>query len=63
MERIYNTLYELLLEQLNEMSVGYDYNLTRLQRMTDIVNAIDFLENGSPTKLEIQQIINLYAER
>lgn len=43
------------------MNIGYDYNLTKLCEMMDLVQAIDYIQNGNPTKKEIIKIINYYG--
>lgn len=43
------------------MNIGYSYDYSQLQKMMDIINAIDYIQNGNPNKREIQKIINLYA--
>lgn len=54
-------LYQLFVVQLMEQNIGYDYNRARLQQMIDIVQMIDYIQNGNPSKREIQKIINIYA--
>lgn len=54
-------LYQLFVAQLMEQNIGYDYNRTRLQQMIDIIQMIDYIQNGNPSKREIQKIINIYA--
>jgi hypothetical protein len=44
-----------------EQNIGYNYNRARLQQMIDIVQMIDYIQNGNPSKKEIQKIINIYA--
>ena len=43
------------------MNIGYDYNLTKLREMVDLVQAIDYIQNGNTTKKEIIKIINYYG--
>lgn len=54
-------LYQLFVVQLMEQNIGYNYNRARLQQMIDIVQMIDYIQNGNPSKKEIQKIINIYA--
>lgn len=54
-------LYQLFVVQLMEQNIGYDYDRARLQQMIDIVQMIDYIQNGNPSKREIQKIINIYA--
>lgn len=43
------------------MNIGYDYNSGKLQEMVDLVQAIDYIQNGNPTRKEIIKIINYYG--
>lgn len=54
-------LYQLFVAELMEQNIGYSYNRTRLQQIMDIVQMIDYIQNGNPSKKEIQKIINIYA--
>jgi hypothetical protein len=54
-------LYQLFVVQLMEQNIGYNYNRASLQQMIDIVQMIDYIQNGNPSKKEIQKIINIYA--
>ncbi len=55
-------LYKLFAVQLMELNIGYEPNIERLQEMMDIVQMIDYIQNGNPSKQEIQKIINIYAQ-
>lgn len=61
MEKLYIKLYKLFTEELLNMNIGYDRNLSKLQEMVDLVQAIDYIQNGNPTKKEIIKIINYYG--
>lgn len=54
-------LYHLFVTELVEQNIGYDCNTNRLQQMMDIIQMIDYIQNGNPSKKEIQKIINIYA--
>jgi hypothetical protein len=43
------------------MNIGYDHNLNNLQYMVDLVQAIDYIQNGNPSKKEIIKIIKYYG--
>ena len=43
------------------MNIGYDYDLDKLQEMLDLVQAIDYIQNGNPNKKEIIKILNYYG--
>lgn len=61
MEKLYIKLYKLFSSELLNMNIGYDYNLDNLQKMIDLVQAIDYIQNGNPTRKEIIKIINYYG--
>lgn len=61
MEKLYIKLYKLFSSELLNMNIGYDYNLNKLQEMVDLVQAIDYIQNGNPTRKEIIKIINYYG--
>lgn len=61
MEKLYIKLYKLFSEELLNINIGYDHNLNKLQEMVDLVQAIDYIQNGNPTKKEIIKIINYYG--
>ena len=62
MEILYKKLYKLFVEELLALNIGYEYNLKRLEAMTMIVHAIDYIEHAHPTNEEILEIINLYEK-
>ena len=61
MEKLYIKLYELFSNELLNMNIGYDHNLDTLRKMVDLVHAIDYIQNGNPTKKEIIKIISYYG--
>ena len=61
MEKLYIKLYKLFSSELLNMNIGYDHNLGKLQEMVDLVQAIDYIQNGNPTRKEIIKIINYYG--
>lgn len=61
MEKLYIKLYKLFSSELLNMNIGYDHNLNKLQEMVDLVQAIDYIQNGNPTRKEIIKIINYYG--
>ena len=61
MEKLYIKLYKLFSSELLNMNIGYDYNLDNLQKMIDLVQAIDYIQNGNSTRKEIIKIINYYG--
>lgn len=61
MERLYIKLYKIFSSELLNMNIGYDYDLDKLQEMLDLVQAIDYIQNGNPNKNEIIKILNYYG--
>lgn len=61
MEKLYIKLYKIFYSELLNMNIGYDYDLDKLQEMLDLVQAIDYIQNGNPNKKEIIKILNYYG--
>ena len=62
MEILYNTLYRLFSNELINLNIGYVFNTKTLFTMNELVNAIDYIENGNPSNDEIIKIIQYYEE-
>ena len=62
MEILYNTLYRLFSNELLNLNIGYEFNARTLSAMNELVNAIDYIENGNPSSDEIIKIIQYYEE-
>lgn len=61
-EVLFINLKKLLTEELVNLTIGHDFNRKNLLKMSDLLNAIDYIENGNPTDSEIIQIIQHYEE-
>lgn len=61
MEKLYIKLYKIFSSELLNMNIGYDYDFDKLQEMLDLVQAIDYIQNGNPNKKEIIKILNYYG--
>lgn len=61
-EILYNKLYQLFVGELVNLNIGYDFNKHNLFTMNELINAIDYIENGNPTNSEIIKIIQYYEE-
>jgi hypothetical protein len=61
-EILYNTLYRLFSNELLNLNIGYEFNTKTLFTMNELVNAIDYIENGNPSNDEIIKIIQYYEE-
>ena len=62
MDLLNNKLYKLFLAYLLGLNIGYDHDNIQLQKMVDIVQVIDYIQHGDPTRAEIQKLINIYAQ-
>ena len=62
MEILYNTLYRVLSNELLNLNIGYEFNARTLSAMNELVNAIDYIENGNPSSDEIIKIMQYYEE-
>lgn len=62
MEILYNTLYRLFSNELLNLNIGYEFNTKTLFTMNELVNAIDYIENGNPSSDEIIKVIHYYEE-
>lgn len=60
MESLYTILYNTYVECLHKLNIGYEIDKNILQRMYDLINAIDYIENGSPSITDIYKIIAQY---
>lgn len=61
-EILYNKLYQLFVEELVNLNIGYDFNKHNLFTTNELINTIDYIENGNPTNSEIIKIIQYYEE-
>ena len=62
MEILYNTLYRLFSNELLNLNIGYEFNARTLSAMNELVNAIDYIENGNPSSDEIIKIMQYCEE-
>lgn len=60
MEILYNKLYCLFSQELLNLNIGYNFNEHTLNRLNEILNAIDYIQHGSPNNNEIIKIIQYY---
>lgn len=59
MDLLNSKLYQLFVQELMNLNIGYELNKLRISRMIDIIQAIDYIQYGDPSKREIKQIINI----
>ena len=60
MDNIYNNLYNLFLEELNDLEIGYPYNKTRLSYMRSIIAVILYLRYTILDDKDILKILQYY---
>lgn len=61
MNNIFNILYELYLDELYNLNIGRMFNYKKLNYMWELIQIIDFLENGDPTDREIKYLLDYYG--
>lgn len=62
MDILNNRLYQLFVLELMNLNIGYEMSKSRISNMVDIIQAIDYIQNGDPSKREIQKLINIYEK-
>lgn len=62
MDLLNNRLYQLFVLELMNLNIGYEMSKSRVSNMVDIIQAIDYIQNGDPSKKEIQKLINIYEK-
>lgn len=62
MDLLNNRLYQLFVLELMNLNIGYEMSKSRISNMVDIIQAIDYIQNGDPSKKEIQKLINIYEK-
>lgn len=60
MNELYAILYKTYIRELHKLNIGYTIDKTIIQYMFDLINTIDYIENGSPLLTEINKIIAYY---
>lgn len=60
-EALNNLLYKLYAIELLNLNIGYDMNISNLNKMMDIVNAIDYIQKAKPDDSEIIKIMQYYG--
>lgn len=61
-EILNNLLYKLFVTELLNQNIGYDICLSNINKMFDIINAIDYIKRSHPEDDEIIKIIQYYEE-
>ena len=60
MDKLYETLYLLFSTELVNLNIGYPLNRNKLNKMIDIIGAIEYIKNIDSTQEDIINIINYY---
>lgn len=60
MNELYAILYKTYIRELHKLNIGYTIDKMMIQYMFDLINTIDYIENGSPLLTEINKIIAYY---
>lgn len=60
MDKLYETLYLLFSTELVNLNIGYPLNRNKLNKMIDIIGAIEYIKNIDSNQEDIINIINYY---
>lgn len=60
METLYKHLYNIFKEELLRLNIGYSFNQETLLYINDLINAINYLEEGDPSAENALAIIQRY---
>ncbi len=61
MTNLLNLLYELYMEELNDLFIGYQHNVKRINHMWELIQIIDFIQHGNPTEDELRYLLEYYG--
>lgn len=61
MDRLYEELYMLYSKELMNLNIGYSYNENNINKMMDIVGAINYLQQ-CPHRKDDLKYISIYHE-
>lgn len=60
MEDLFNKLYNLYVHELLNLNLGYSFNEQSLNKMSDLINVIEFIRQSNPTSEDIIKILEYY---
>lgn len=60
MNELYAILYKTYIKELHKLNIGYTIDKMMIRYMFDLINTIDYVENGNPLLTEINKIIAYY---
>lgn len=59
-EKLYNKLHYLFLQELYDLHSGLEFNSVRIKKITDLMNAINYISFVDLSQKEITKISNQY---
>ena len=62
MEQLYNIFLNVYLSELEKLKFGYTYDKQTLKYLDDLMNTIDYIENGDISRNDYFKIIQYYEE-
>lgn len=62
MEQLYNIFLNVYLSELEKLKLGYTYDKQTLKFLDDLMNTIDYIENGDISRNDYFKIIQYYEE-
>lgn len=60
MKELYAILYKTYIKELHKLNIGYTIDKSMIRYMFDLINIVDYIDNGNPTLTEINKIIAYY---
>lgn len=60
MKELYTLLYKTYIRELHKLNIGYSLDEFVIRYMFDLINTIDYIENGNPSVNEIYKITSHY---
>ena len=62
MEQLYNIFFYFFISELEKLKFGYTYDKPTLKFLDDLMNTIDYIENGDISRNDYFKIIQYYEE-
>ena len=61
-EALFKLLYQLYVQEILDLNIGNAFNKERIDKMTDIVNALCYIQNKQVSNKDVIKIIQHYDE-
>lgn len=61
-EVLFKLLYQLYVQEILDLNIGNAFNKERIDKMTDIVNALCYIQNKQVSNKDVIKIIQHYDE-